>query len=113
MAIRGLMENNRILLALNALKESIEKSILNDQQRNAIKVSIDKLINYYNNKMKEIDDTSNFYVARNKEFKLTSIMIDYIVAIDYAIKGINDCFNVANAINKTVNRVEKKKILKK
>ena len=106
------MRNNLILLALNGLVKDLNKAILNEQQKNALRVSIDKLTNYYNNKIKEIDNTTNFYVARNKDFKLTSIVTEYIVAIDYAIKGINDCFNVANAINKTVNYKEKKKLFK-
>ena len=106
------MRNNLILLALKGLIKEIKKSFLNEQQKNALKVSIDKLITYYNNKIKEIDNTTNFYVAKNKELKLTSVMTDHIVLIDHAIKGMNDPFYVTNSINKTVNRVEKKKLFK-
>jgi hypothetical protein len=107
------MDDNRIKHALDALEKELNESILNNQQKIALKSAIDKLRKYYEKKIQEIAKTNGFYVSRNKEFKLTSVMVECIVGIDDALKGYADPNIISSNINRVVNYVEKKKLLRK
>jgi hypothetical protein len=106
------MENKCILNALQALSRNVGKSLLNVKEKNAIMVLLDKLIKYYNIQRENISKTTNFYVARNKDFEVSTTMTDYIVAVNDSINGRNDVFSVVNSINRKINVVEKKKFFK-
>lgn len=106
------MGNTNIVHALLSLDKRVNDSELSNNEKNALKVLIEKLLKYYKKKIEEINKTSNFYIARNKDFKLTSEMTDYIVAINDAIKRKIDTFGVANTITRKINAEEKKGFFK-
>ena len=102
------MENRLIINALLALSRNVNKSLLNVKEKNAIMVLLDKLIKYYNKQKDNIKNTTNIYVARNKELVVSTAMTDYIVAINDSINGLNDVFAVVNSIGRKINAVDKK-----
>ena len=106
------MGNTNIVHALLSLDKRVNDSELSNNEKNALKVLTEKLLKYYKKKIEEINKTSNFYIARNKDFKLTSEMTDYIVAINDAIKRKIDTFSVANTITRQINTEEKKGFFK-
>ena len=106
------MENNTIVNALLSLGKKVREAELNNNEKNAIMVLIEKLLKYYKKKKEEIAKISNFYVARNKEFKLTSEMTEYIVSINNVVKRISDAFSVSSTITRKINTEEKKRFFK-
>ena len=121
------MDIKRILYALKALNENVENSKLTDSEKNAIRVLIARLLSHVEKKEQEIEETKNYYFARNKLLKLVTEMTDYIVSINDAIQGkefiVNenserlygakevvktiDVMAMVNGITKEINREER------
>lgn len=121
------MDIKRILYALKALNENVENSKLTDSEKNAIRVLIARLLSHVEKKEQEIEETKNYYFARNKLLKLVTEMTDYIVSINDAIQGKEfivhenserlygakevvktiDVMAMVNGITKEINREER------
>ena len=98
---RGIMNSNSYSIpnALNALLDDVSKSSLNDSEKNAIKLLIERVKTYYYKRYQEILDSNN-------EFKLYTFiteMTDYIVAINSTLNGKYNVYQIVNLIYKEIN----------
>lgn len=104
------MEGKCIEKALEALGEA-NSPFLTDEQRKKLKNKIRKILEYYSRQLEEIRNIKNFYISRNKEFKLRSDVVSYIVMINKIINGYGDP-NMIDKIN-LKQRVKEKSIFSK
>lgn len=102
------MGNEIICKALDALHGSIDNSSLNDNEKNALDLLVDKLKVYFNGEINEIANMGNQAQAERRKNVLYSFMTDYLVAINDTIAGMNDTFSVVNRIYKEINYDYKK-----
>ena len=105
--------SNSISKALMALYENINNSMLADNERNVLKILIEKLIVYYTNEYKKQEECRDCFDYTYRMEKLSSQMTDYIVTINDTIKGSNDVHCIVNKIYQEINYDEKKGIFKR
>ncbi len=76
-----------ITRAFDSIAKNVEKADLTDNEKNAVKISLNKMRTYYDKKMEEISKTRNFYVAREKMFRVQTEMVEDIVELNDIVEG--------------------------
>ena len=103
------MENNSnsIYGALNALYNNIDSSVLNDSEKNAMKLLVDKLKTYFIREYEEIVNSLNRR-KNNRLFVLLTRMADYIQDIHDTLNGKYMPYEVINKIYRDISYDPKK-----
>lgn len=105
------MNNGCINKALEALEKRTDSPFLNDEQRHKVRIKIRNIINYYFRELEIIRNIRSFYISRNREFKISSDVVDYIVIINGIINGhVNP--DTIDKINVKQDKTEKRGFLK-
>ena len=104
-------EENGIIIkkAFYALKERINTSVLSENEKNALRVLIDKLIIYYD---RRIDLMKKRGISSERVASLDSFMTDIIVDINTVIKGESDVHYFVSLIIKKLNDKELENMIK-
>lgn len=106
-------ENNSIIKkAFYAIKESIDTSILSDNEKNALKILIDKLVIYYDKKVSLIKKSRISINSSERIAILDSFMTDVLVDINTVIRGESDVYYFVSVVNKKLNDKELERLIK-
>lgn len=106
-------ENNSIIKkAFYAIKKSIDTSILSDNEKNALKILIDKLVIYYDKKVSLIKNSRISINSSERIAILDSFMTDVLVDINTVIRGESDVHYFVSVVNKKLNDKELERLIK-
>ncbi len=96
---------DNITRAISVLKNSVNKSILDNNEKRTLILLLDKLEKYYNLKLANAQKKFN----RDSELiQLGSEVVDYIIVIDMATKGTYDVYQLSLAIKKQIENKGKR-----
>ena len=93
-----------ITRAFDSIARDVEKADLTDNEKNAVRISLNKMRSYYDKKMDEVNATKNYFVARGKLFRLQTEMVENIVALN----DIVECKRYAMEVKDKSEIVDKK-----
>lgn len=105
-------DSNLIKTAYIKTKEKVNTAPLNEYEKNAINILIEKLINYYEKKLSSINRTRH-NVNSEKAMELRVFMTDILVDINMVLDGGIDIYYFASVINKKLNDKEIGQLIKK
>lgn len=103
------MLNDNITRAIDALYTKIEKSVLDDNEKNILKLLLDQMSQYYIKEYSKIMKNRNDY----KINKLVSTMTSYIVTVNDAINGEYDIISITDMLKGYMTANESKRLFKR
>lgn len=92
-----------ITRAFDSIAKNVEKADLTDNEKNAVKISLNKMRTYYDKKMEEVSKTKNSYIAREKMFRVQTEMVEDIVELNDIVEGkryIKEVTNKSEIVDK-------------
>ena len=107
------MEYNNISKTIQVLIEKTDESSLSRNEKFALISLLEKLLIYYVNEAKYIEEHKDFLDYDIRKTRLITNMTDYIVGINDTLKGKNDVHCIVNTIYKEINFDEKKGVFKR